>query len=101
MVTMDELDAVPSTLRVLVRHETGKRRGVDHVCRETVSVVLDHLVVELDDPGKGHIETQGGRYPGRAKSWQAALLQRVKAYGHDLAHVGSQKACPERSGHEL
>ena len=86
---MDELDAVPTTLGVRVRHEPGERRGVDHVGRETVSVVLDHLVVELDDPSERHVDSQRWRHPGRPKTWKRALLHRVQAYGDDLANVHS------------
>ncbi len=78
-----------------------QRRRVDHIRGKPIGVVLDHLVVELDDPDKVHLVAPGGRHSGCSKAGQRGLTGGVEPDGYDLTDADPHEPRAEARRHEL
>ena len=75
---------------------SDQRRGQEHKSVGPVDVVLDHSVVEDDEPHQPDSESEAGRHARSAKARQTRLRIGIEAHGHDLADVHAEE--PGRAG---
>ena len=100
--SMVELESVQRRRSRRWRHRDGlfdECRGQHHEPIRPVDVVLDHPVVEDDDPRQPGPNSQPGRDASSAEARQIGLCVGVETEGHDLADLNAEDA-GRRGGHD-
>lgn len=87
--TAAELEPVEggAAARAGCQQHPGERGSEEHVPRQTIDVVLDHCVAELDQAGQPGLDPDRRPHPRRPEPGRFRLLSGVKAHRNDGTHM--------------